>query len=380
MLHSFPTSGLLLVFAISLSVSLAVLAMKPWLGRLARRRDDLSARQAAHRDPTPRFGGVGIIVAMLLSVFVISGHVQGEHALFALSVLPVFLVGLAEDVGLHASPKVRLLAAAGSGLLAAALLGIWLPRAEIPGFDIAMQFAPVAIAFTVFTTAGVCNAFNLIDGVNGLSAGTALLTALGLGAIATLSGVPYIGEMNLLLAAALAGFLVLNYPFGKIFLGDAGAYSIGHFLSWCGIILVARSPEVSTWAIFLVFFWPVADTFRAIYRRAKLGHRADQPDRLHYHQLVMRALEITRLGRDRRHVANPLVLLILLPFILAPIVTGVMLWNRPLEAFLACLLFGALFAGSYSLGLRLARSGRLSRRREEESHRPGDIPVIEPAE
>jgi len=173
---------------------------------------------------------------------------------------------------------------------------------------------------------------------------------------------------------------IRNYPFGKIFLGDAGAYSIGHFLSWCGIILVARSAEVSTWAIFLVFFWPVADTFLAIWRRARHGRRADQPDRLHYHQLVMRALEITRLGRDRRHVANPLVLPILLPFILAPIVTGVALWNRPLEAFLACLVFGALFAGSYSLGLRLARAGRLPGRRGDETHRPGPVPAIEPAE
>jgi len=95
--------------------------------------------------------------------------------------------------------------------------------------------------------------------------------------------------------------------------------------------LLIRLPDLSTWAVLLVFFWPIADTFFAIYRRRRAGRPTDMPDRLHYHQLVMRALEITLIGRNRRNVANPLATLVILPLASAPVIAGVLLWNKPLE-------------------------------------------------
>ena len=65
--------------------------------------------------------------------------------------------------------------------------------------------------------------------------------------------------------------MVLNYPLGKIFLGDGGAYALGHLLVWSAILLVNRASEISPFAILLIFFWPVADTGLAIWRRWKLG-------------------------------------------------------------------------------------------------------------
>lgn len=66
--------------------------------------------------------------------------------------------------------------------------------------------------------------------------------------------------MLLMLSCAVAGFLLFNFPFGKIFLGDAGAYTLGHTLVWVAIGLNSVSSEISPWAILLIFFWPVADT------------------------------------------------------------------------------------------------------------------------
>ena len=111
---------------------------------------------------------------------------------------------------------------------------------------------------------------------------------------------------------------LFNFPAGKIFLGDAGAYIIGHLLIWSAIILVNHSSKVSPFAMLLIFFWPIADTLLAIWRRWKQKKRAAQPNRLHFHQLVMRFFEIRFFGRNLRHIVDPLSKLILVPLISVP--------------------------------------------------------------
>ncbi|MDX5413568.1 MAG: glycosyltransferase [Rhodobacterales bacterium] len=277
-----------------------------------------------------------------------------------LSVIPVAIAGLAEDLGYHVRPRNRLIAAGLSSATAILVLDVWLPRTDVPGLDHLMVWAPFAWLFTVFACAGICNAFNLIDGLNGLSSGIGVITAIGLAAIAAKTGFSSLVEMKLMLVAALMGFLMFNFPFGKIFLGDIGAYALGHLLAWFSIALLIRLPELSTWAVLLIFFWPIADTFFAIYRRRRAGRPTDMPDRLHYHQLVMRALEITLIGRGRRNIANPMATLVILPLASVPVITGVLLWNKPFEAFLAVCGFSVLFVLSYVLGVKSVQSGRLA--------------------
>ncbi len=302
-----------------------------------------------HRTPTPRIGGVGVILALLVALLVLMPAPHSSYwPLFALSIAPIFLAGLAEDLGYGVSPMRRLLAAAFSSAICVILLGIWVPRADIPLVDYIFTYAPFAILFTIFAASGICHAFNLIDGTNGLAAGTGVIVALGLAVIAAKAGEASISTAVSYMVPALSGFLILNYPFGKIFLGDAGAYTVGHVLAWVAIALLARSEALTTWAIMLVFFWPVADTILALYRRWRSGKSLGQPDRLHVHQLVMRILEIAYFGRKRRHIANPLTALVILPLASVPVITGVLLWNQPLAAFAAFILFSVLrqlFAG-----------------------------------
>ena len=166
------------------------------------------------------------------------------------------------------------------------------------------MFAPFGILFTIFATVGVVNAFNLIDGLNGLSSFVTVSVAVSLSIISFQSENTQISIFLVLMVAAVLGFLVLNFPLGKIFLGDGGAYAMGHLLVWSAIILINGSTDVSAFSILLVFFWPVADTGLAIWRRWKLGNPPDRPDRLHFHQLAMRFLEIRFFGRDRREIAK----------------------------------------------------------------------------
>lgn len=324
------------------------------------RDNDADAVQSAHAAPTPRIGGVAIGFGLVVSIFLVPSAIQYMYTLFVVSLIPVFIAGLAEDLGYGVSPRWRLIAAALSSLLAVILLDAWVARADMPGVDWLLSFAPLAILFTMFATAGVCNAFNLIDGLNGLSSGIGIITAIGLAAVAHLAGQAELASISFMLIAALMGFLVFNFPWGKIFLGDAGAYSLGHALAWFSVILMFRVPELSPWAVVLIFFWPLADTGFAMYRRRRSGRPTDQPDRLHFHQLIMRLLEIKYLGRNNRRTANPLATLIMLPFVALPVVFGVLLWEVPFWAFFAVICFAGLFVGSYRGALRAAVSSRAS--------------------
>ena len=152
------------------------------------------------------------------------------------------------------SPKARLVASAVSSFIAILLFKVWLDRLGIPGVDTLLTFMPFGILFTIFATVGVVNAFNLIDGLNGLSSYVTVSVAVALSIIAFQAGNAQVSTFLVLVVASVLGFMVLNFPMGKIFLGDGGAYALGHLLVWSVIILISDATEVSAFAILLVFF------------------------------------------------------------------------------------------------------------------------------
>lgn len=346
-----------LVFSASILVCEALVrAARRW-PRLAGRAGDMTAVQRSHVRLTPRVGGIGVFAALLISIIHVPDRLIGDWSSIMMATSVVFIVGLAEDMGWPVSAKLRLLAAAVSALVAIVLIGIWVPRFGVPGFDWAMAAGVLGIPLTIFAVAGISHAFNLIDGVNGLAGFTGLVGAVALGWIASVAGQPELMPFAFYIAFALLGFLALNYPTGRIFLGDAGAYSIGFVLCWFGIAMIWRNPDLTPWAVLLTLFWPIMDTLLAIYRRQRSGKPTMSPDRLHIHQLVMRALEISWLGRGRRHLANPLTTLVLAPVIMLPAVLGIVLWDK---AFLAMLTFSGLiviYFAAYFLTVGMLRRG-----------------------
>ena len=335
----------------------------------ARRGDtDEVAVQSAHSGFVPRVGGLAIYISILVLIPLLSfGFIPlsvvfdldaEQLTLLILSAAPVFSVGLAEDLGYRMSPKARLFASAVSCFVAILLFKVWLSKLGVPGVDTLLMFAPFGILFTIFATVGVVNAFNLIDGLNGLSSYVTVSVGVSVSFIAFNAGNMQISIFLVLVIASVMGFMMLNFPFGRIFLGDGGAYALGHLLVWSAIILVNSASEISPFSILLVFFWPVADTVLAIWRRWKLGSPTDRPDRLHFHQLAMRFLEIRVLGRDRREIANPLATLILIPLISSPQVLGVLFWNNLKATVWSTLSVGLLFIMMYLVGIAVAKRRR----------------------
>ena len=344
--------------SLSFGLCVGIIFVCSWLPWLSGRTCDLSAVQSMHTRATPRVGGIAIFGALGLFFIFGLGPVSGTYPAFVLIISILFFVGLAEDFGFRMSPRLRMLAVISSSLLTIWLFGVWLPRTGIPVLDPLMEYSAVGIPLTILVTAGISNGFNLIDGVNGLASLTAIVTALALSQIAEISGYSTMVHLPMFVAAGVFGFFLINYPFGLIFLGDAGAYTIGFVLSWFGIAVLVNAPEVSPWAILLTFFWPAADTSLAIYRRLRRSADISAPDRLHVHQMMMRGLEICVLGQNRRQISNPLTTLVLAPFVIAPPIVGILLWNQNWNAFLAVLFFGSLLFVTYVAAPGLIRRFR----------------------
>ncbi|TVP72766.1 MAG: hypothetical protein EA339_05775 [Rhodobacteraceae bacterium] len=347
------------LMSISALVCGALILGYPWLTARTRDRNDLASVQCAHVNPTPRVGGLGVLVATLIALLLLApDEMRPFFSMFSLTLVPVFVAGLAEDLGWRVSAAGRLVAAALSAVAAIALLKVWIPPSGLPMLDIILAVTPLAMVITVIWATGVCHSLNLIDGVNGLAGAMGVLIAAGLSMVAFEAGAESFAVVTAALIPALFGFLIYNWPLGRIFLGDAGAYTLGHVLVWLAIGLAWHTSEVSAVALSLMFFWPVADTFLAIGRRMSSGRSIGAPDRLHYHQLVMRALLLLTHGRIGKGGANSATTVIMLPFIAAPVGAGVLFWNQPYAAALAWLGFAALFVGSYLAGIVLFRGSR----------------------
>lgn len=198
-----------------------------WLARryaLARRLLDEPGERRSHGVATPRGGGVAIVAAMLVALCALAWRMPAAVPMLAPVALGLVLVAAAGWIDDHRalSPWVRLSVHA----VAAALLALACVVAGARPVDALLGFV-AALALV--------NAWNFMDGIDGLAASQALLVAL---AIALIAGGTPVGWMALALAAACAGFLPFNFPRAAIFLGDVGSGALGYLLA-CGIALSA---------------------------------------------------------------------------------------------------------------------------------------------
>ena len=313
----------------------------------------ISAKQASHSRPTSRVGGMAAIMALVIGVCLVA-----DQFIFfiVLSSLPVLLAGGLEDLGYNIKPIYRFNAGITSGFIAIYLTGLWLDDVDFTILTPILALSPIAICFTAFASAGVSNSINLIDGVNGLASGVIILIGLALSIISFAVGEVSLGSFCIILVGSILGFFIWNFPKGLIFLGDAGAYAYGHLLVWIAILLITKHPEISAWAIFCLFFWPIMDTIAAILRRCLKQGSINQADHMHFHQIIMRVVVIYFGGRVSQNVANPLSTVIILPFCILIAFLGVLFLESNVLSILTVIIATSFFFGSYYLLIFLVRS------------------------
>jgi UDP-N-acetylmuramyl pentapeptide phosphotransferase/UDP-N-acetylglucosamine-1-phosphate transferase len=282
--------GMLLAAVVSWFVGLLLVRYAHMHAHLSNDHPD-SGPQKFHATPTPRIGGIALFCGLLAAggwlLLPLDGLGLTEPWYLLLTAIPVFFGGLGEDITRRVGALERLLLAFVSAALCAWLLGATLLNLDTPGLHPLVRWAPLAVIVTLFCVGGVAHAFNIIDGYNGLSSGYAVIALLAIAFVAAQVGDELILHAALACVGALLGFMMWNWPAGKIFMGDGGAYLIGFMIAELSVLLMARNPSVSPWFPLALTAYPVFETIFSIHRRLILrGRPAYLPDAMHLHQLV----------------------------------------------------------------------------------------------
>lgn len=317
--------------------------------------------QRFHYGHTPRLGGVGIFLGMAVGWLVAAvipyrfnlAHPLPMSASLAVlaCMLPAILGGVAEDLFQRVRVGYRLMLTLGSAGLICGLLGFGVTRLGVGWLDAQLVAFPVlGMLFATFAIGGLPHAFNIIDGYNGLAGAVAIFTCLVIAHVALQLGDRQLASVVLCLAGATGGFLIWNYPKGKIFAGDGGAYVWGMVIGWVCVALVQRHARVSPWFPVMLLVYPLCETFFSIYRKLARGQSPVLADALHFHQLVFRRIVRPALFDDEARellVRNSKTAPYLWMFSAASMVPAVLFWNRTVVLVVFILLFALAYVGAY---------------------------------
>lgn len=279
---------LLLIGAVCVSVVLCAgltKIVRDLANRLGLAAHPVSPRHI-HQIPIPRIGGVALFVAFLITC---GGAVLFQRSLASeiLAVLMpacgLFLVGLVDDLR-SLGAKVKLAMQVAGGIV------LYLEGVRFACFDDASwSGSALCLAATVAWVVLVCNAINLIDGIDGLAAGAALFSMVTIFTVGLVEGHLGIALGTAILAGSVLGFLVFNFSPASIFLGDSGSLFIGFMLS--GFILVEASGHVTPVRSLVIpivaLALPLSDTVLSVLRRYLSGHSLFGADREHIHHKLL---------------------------------------------------------------------------------------------
>jgi UDP-GlcNAc:undecaprenyl-phosphate GlcNAc-1-phosphate transferase len=256
--------------------------------------DEPEARKL-HRVPVPRLGGVAIAAAFYLGIAaaLVVGRLVGRRFGVETGQLPAVLVGTAMIAGVGLLDDLQGMRARGklSAQVVTALvaygLGLSIDRLTGPWGTLELGFwsLPLTVAWVV----GLINALNLIDGMDGLAAGVALV---GIGAFfaigLTIEGADPLLPVLAAAAGGTLGFLRFNLYPASIIMGDTGSMLLGFLLAAVAISLTQAQPSgASPWIPLLVLALPLADTLRVVLRRLLGGEPVFAPDRSHVHHRLL---------------------------------------------------------------------------------------------
>lgn len=286
----------LLLFIVSTGASLV---FTPLVSRISERFgwvDNPRDGRHVHRNPVPRLGGVAIFAAVLLALatlpFINNLVTQalrtnsGQLWRILAPATLLFLVGVYDDFRGTNAP-VKFTAQALAGLLFC-VMGGRIEALSVPLVG-SIELHPVfGYALTLLWIVGISNAFNLIDGMDGLGAGASLFAALVMLVVSLMLGHPLVTIVAVVLCGSLVGFLPYNFSPASIFLGDSGSLFIGFTLAALSVQGTQKASTAVAIAIPLIAFGvPVADTGFSIIRRLIGGRPLFQGDREHVHHMLL---------------------------------------------------------------------------------------------
>jgi UDP-GlcNAc:undecaprenyl-phosphate/decaprenyl-phosphate GlcNAc-1-phosphate transferase len=279
----------------SISAFLITFYAIPVIIRVAQEKKlyDVPNERKIHKNPIPSLGGLGIFVgftiALLLSLKIAAAP---EFQYYIAAALIIFFVGIKDDI-LDISPLKKFI-----GQLAAAAIIVFKGHLLITSMHGLLGVQQLDVTFSYFITffaiAGIINAFNLIDGVDGLAGSVSFVTCTVFGVYFFLNQDLAYAVLGFAMAASILGFLVYNFSPAKIFMGDTGSMLLGiinailviHFIqtaSTSKAFAVTATPAIG----FAILIMPLMDTLRVFAIRAFQRRSPFSPDRNHLHHILL---------------------------------------------------------------------------------------------
>lgn len=276
------------IFFFTIFITSVLIISKPYHIKFS--NDAFNEPQKFHDIIIPRIGGISIFfVILFLSIF-------WEDSDFLLTVVlastPVFLSGIMEDLTKKVSAFSRLLFTAISAIICILANKLVINSIGIETIDNLVDSTYVPYFFAFFSIILLTQAFNIIDGLNGLSLLNAILIIISIIYVSSKLNSIFFFHLGFYILLVLIGLLFFNFPKPLIFIGDGGAYFLGFILS---IILIRFSEEniVSPFFCLSVVFYPIYETFRSFFRRLFTSNSSImKPDTLHLHSLIYRKITL----------------------------------------------------------------------------------------
>jgi len=255
---------------------------------------DVPNERKVHTKIISRLGGMGIFISTAIACLLATTSLDAftKWPILFISITALFTVGIWDDLK-NISAKLRFVlqilfstAVATTGIRLTSLHGVF----GIEELNIFWQYF-----LTIVIITGSTNAFNLIDGVDGLAGGMALIGLIVLSSIAYILGLYSLLIILLAFTGAVMGFLKNNFSPAKIFMGDGGSLVLGYLLSCVGILLIEQSNQVQSsispsrvaLSVFAILIIPVFDSLRVFAHRIRKGMSPLKADKTHIHHLFL---------------------------------------------------------------------------------------------
>ncbi len=253
---------------------------------------DVPNQRSSHSRPTPRGGGLAVVLVTILTWLAFSTLFQTQTSRSAvlacgLGASLIAVVGWLDDL-YSLSAALRLAVQGLSALIAVCALGYWQSLPFLPGH--AATLGPAGAVLTWLWIVGLTNAYNFMDGSDGLAGTQAVIAAVGWACLGWMASSSLVASLSLLLAAASLGFLLHNWPPARIFMGDVGSAFLGYSFAIVPLLgLREPGPIAAAGPILGVLpVWPfVFDAAFTFLRRLRHGENVFAAHRSHLYQRLI---------------------------------------------------------------------------------------------
>jgi UDP-GlcNAc:undecaprenyl-phosphate GlcNAc-1-phosphate transferase len=302
--------------------------------------------QRVHEGEVSRLGGL-VAYCGLATYWILCEDGIGMPYIYAIitSSIPLLIISIREDLFYNSTPTQRLLAMLITTWIFFIIYPVNFPMIDVPVLgNLLKQSYLASLIFFSFAILVIMNGNNLIDGANGLMPMTTLIQILCLFYLSHSVDDFYSEVRLILITVPLLIFLLFNYPWGKIFIGDFGAYFYGFIISTNVIIFYGEHPELPTWGAVLILFYPAFELLFSVIRKKIQKLDPTLPDSNHLH---LKMFYLLRSKFVKSQTSNALVMPCLSLFWATPFVLLVWVYDSVSMTIFSIILITLMYLGFY---------------------------------